>query len=92
MKVEAGIIAYRHSVANYVDKMKVVISAQLKSTVGKVYAEDETPKTEDGKEIDIEFGSKSVGARMVESCYVMGTTASLLIEIGKRAARIYNGQ
>lgn len=65
---------------------KVMYGAQLKSTIGNVY--NESPTTEDGMEIDALFGARSINARIVNSPYIVGTTAMLLTEIGKQASQI----
>lgn len=71
------------------DIRKGVISHQLKTVIGGVM--DKPLLTEDGEEIDIIFGAKSVGARVVESVYQVGTTITLLKLIEKNALSIYEG-
>lgn len=46
-------------------------------------------KTETGTEIDAIFSYSSIQARIVESPIVIGTTATLLSLIGKKAFEIY---
>ena len=48
--------------------------------------------TESGQEIDAIFGYRSIAARVVTSPVIMGTTATLLKVIGKKAANIYKGK
>lgn len=48
--------------------------------------------TEDGEEIDAEFGAESVEARIVNSAYLIGTTSTLMRVIGERAADVYYGK
>lgn len=60
---------------------------QLKSTTSTVY--DNPPMTEDGQDIDIVFGARSINARIVNSPYIVGTTGVLLREIGKKAFDMY---
>lgn len=68
---------------------KQIFSHQLKTTIGEVFQHEIT--TEDGMEIDAIFGARSVGARVVESVYQIGTATTLLREIGRQAYRIYKG-
>ena len=65
----------------------MVFANQLKSTIGTVY--DTPPMTEDNQEIDAVFGARSINARIVNSPYILGTTATLLDEIGKQACSLY---
>lgn len=68
---------------------KVVFANQLKSCIGEVMEKPMT--TEDGQEIDAVFGYRSLEARIVESPIIIGTTATLLLHIGRKAAEIYRG-
>lgn len=45
--------------------------------------------TEGGDIIDAVFGQLSVDARVVNSVNIIGTTNTLLLEIGKRAVQLY---
>jgi hypothetical protein len=69
---------------------KAVFGNQLKSVVGDVM---ESPMfSEDNREIDAQFGAKSVEARIVNSPAKIGTTATLLKLIGQNASKIYKGE
>jgi hypothetical protein len=48
--------------------------------------------TENNEKIDAIFGYRSIEARIVNSPAMIGTTATLLSVIGKRAANIYRGK
>jgi len=67
---------------------KLVLANQLKSTIGEVMTYDMT--TESGDKIDIVFGSKSVAARVVHSPFIIGTTATVLKLVAKKAVAAYN--
>ena len=67
---------------------KLVVSNQLKATVGRVW--DEPTVSEDGREVDLFFSYQSVDNRIVGSPEIIGTTATLLIELGKRVIDVYN--
>lgn len=66
---------------------KLVFSHQMKSTISSVLPE--SPVTEDNDEIDAIFGARSINARIVNSPYIVGTTNTLLVEIGKLANKMY---
>ncbi len=68
---------------------KGVFANQLKSVIGEVMEYDMT--TEDGTPIDAVFGQKSIDARIVLSPAIMGTTATLLKLVAKKAVEIYKG-
>jgi hypothetical protein len=66
---------------------KAVISNQLKSTVTTLY---DYPVTDElGNEIDAIFSQHGALARIVNSPTLMGTTATVLDEIGKKAVEMY---
>lgn len=68
---------------------KGVFGNQLKTVFGKVM---ESPTlTESNKEIDAVFGAKSVGARIVNSPFVIGTTNALLAHLTKKMIKAYRG-
>lgn len=69
---------------------KIVIANQMKSVISKVLEHDW--KTEDGQLIDIVFGAKSIGDRIVRSPYLISTTSTLLKAIGDQAVEIYRGK
>lgn len=69
---------------------KLVVSNQLKATVGRIWS-DETV-SEDGKPIDVFFSYQSVDNRIVGSPEIIGTTATILIELGKRVVDVYNNK
>lgn len=66
---------------------KVVAANQMKSVIGEVM--DYTMTAEDGTEIEMVFGTRSIMARVVTSPFVIGTTATLLNVVAKKAAQIY---
>lgn len=67
-----------------------MFASQLKSVFGEVMA---TPMhTESGEKIDAVFGYRSIAARIVTSSVLMGTTATLLKVISKKAVDIYKGK
>jgi len=66
---------------------KGIISAQLKSTVASIYKDPIL--SDDGTEIDALFSLKGIYARIVNSAYNMGTTASVLKKITDNAVDIY---
>ena len=66
---------------------KAVFGLQLKSTHSSSYANRVTD--ENGVEVDAIFGARSVANRIVESFYIIGTTSTLALEIGKRAVKAY---
>ena len=55
---------------------KLVASLQLKCTISDVFTHDMV--TDDGKDVDMSFSSKSVAARIVSSTNINGTTTTLL--------------
>ena len=69
---------------------KFVFSNQLKSVCGDRMESE--MYSDDGKEIDAQFGAKSLEARIVNSPFIIGTTATLLKIIGANAAKIYRGE
>lgn len=78
-----------HDVSNSVGD-KLVFSNQLKSVTGDVASDP--LRSDDGKEIDAAFGAKSLEARIVNSPFIIGTTATLLKLIGSNASKIYRGE
>jgi len=68
---------------------KSVFGNQMKSVVSEVMSHDMI--TENGEVIDAVFGQLSVDARVVNSINIMGTTNTLLREIGNRAVKLYKG-
>lgn len=85
---DEGVVAHLLYLAHRVDIQKLVVANQLKGTISEVM--DYTMTTESGEEIDIGFGYRSVGARIVASTDLIGTTTTLLKVIGKKAVEIYN--
>lgn len=69
---------------------KGVFMNQLKTVCGRVM--DDTTTTEDGTQIGGIFGYKSVSDRIVNSPDAVGTTATLLKVIAKKAFDIYKGK
>ena len=68
---------------------KAIFGNQLKSTVGEVY--DYLVTDEHGGEIDAMFSNRALMARVVNSAYLMGTTATLLKLLTEKAINIYYG-
>ena len=66
---------------------KLIFGNQLKSTVGEIV--DYPLKTEDGRDVDAMFSNRAVLARIVNSAYLMGTTASLLKIVTENAIDMY---
>lgn len=69
---------------------KLTFSGQLKSTISNVMTHSLT--TENGVPVDATFGCNSLLARIVESGFIIGTTNTLLLEVGKQALAIYKGK
>jgi len=68
---------------------KAIFGNQLKTTVGEVY---EYPVIdENGEEIDAMFSNRALMARVVNSPYLMGTTATLLKLLTRKVVDIYYG-
>jgi len=66
---------------------KAILANQLKFTVGTVADYEMT--TESGEPIDLWFGIRSVSARIVNSAYLMGTTASTLDALKNLMVKTY---
>ena len=66
---------------------KGIFGNQLKSVIGEVMNYEMT--TENGDKIDAVFGFRSIFARIVLSPMLMGTTATLMRVLGKRAVKLY---
>ena len=66
---------------------KLIFGNQLKSTVGEIV--DYPLKTVDGRDVDALFSNRAVMARIVNSAYLMGTTASLLRLVTENAVNMY---
>ena len=69
---------------------KGVFANQNKTVFGKVLTHDIL--TEDGEIVDATFSWKSILDRIVSSPPVIGTTTSLLVEIGKQAVALYKNR
>lgn len=69
---------------------KSVFANQLKTVIGNVIDGEMT--TESGEPIEAVFGGKSIEARIVNSPFTIGTTATLLRVIAKQACEIYRGK
>jgi len=65
---------------------KAVLVNQLKFTVGKVFNKI---TADDGTEIDAKFGYRSIGARIVNSPEVIGTTMLILEDLDKEIVKDY---
>lgn len=66
---------------------KGVFGNQLKTVFGRVFSDN--VRTESGVPIDSIFGALSVDNRIVMSPYIIGTTATLLNVIAKKAIELY---
>lgn len=66
---------------------KCVFGNQIKSVVGGVYKNDIL--TEDNRKVDALFGYTSIEARIVNSPYILGTTATLLDWVAEEAVNAY---
>ena len=77
----------RVSLTNLLNTAKGVFANQLKTVFGDVFEKDIV--TESGVTVDAIFGAKSVSDRIVLSPFVIGTTATLLKVISKRAVAAY---
>lgn len=69
---------------------KIVFGNQLKSVVGSVMSD--INETVSGQPIDAIYSYQGVANRIALSVEMMGTTNTLLMEIGKRAVAIYRGK
>lgn len=66
---------------------KLVVGNQLKCTVTRVLT---TPSTsEDGQVVDADFGRKSITARVVQSCDIMGCMNTCLLEMSYQMGKKY---
>lgn len=65
---------------------KGVLSNQLKCVVGDVFNKI---VDDNNNEVDIKFSNKAVMARITPSAYLIGSSATLLYEIGKNAVDLY---
>lgn len=68
---------------------KGIVANQMKSVVAEVM--DYDVKTENGDNIDVIFGFRSIYARIVLSPILTGTTATLMKVIGKKAVALFKG-
>ncbi len=69
---------------------KLVFSNQLKSVTGEIMSD--VNETESGIPLDAIFSYQSVANRITLSGELIGTTNSLLLEIGRRAVAAYRGK
>jgi hypothetical protein len=67
---------------------KVVFANQLKSVISDVFENDIVSET--GVVVDAKFSGKSIYNRIVNSPYLIGTTATILKLIAKKAVAAYN--
>lgn len=67
---------------------KGVFANQMKTVFGDVFEKDIV--SESGVKIDAIFGAKSIGDRIVNSPFMIGTTTTLLKIISKKAVAAYN--
>jgi len=67
---------------------KVVFANQNKSVISDVFENEIVSET--GVKVDALFSGKSIYNRIVTSPYIIGTTATLLKEIAKKAVAAYN--
>lgn len=68
---------------------KFVFGNQMKGTVGEVFTG--ILETDEGVPLDAKFSYRSFDKRIVNSGDIMGTTATLAVEIGKRMVKAYRG-
>lgn len=66
---------------------KMILSNQLKSTVGEVF--DYNMSGIDGTEIEAVFSARSIAARIVSSPFIIGTTTKVLEVLTDRAIETY---
>lgn len=69
---------------------KSVFGHQLKNVFSNV--SDEPYVSEDGQELDAEYGAQSVKGRIVNSCYILGTTIGALVAIEQAMVNAYRGK
>jgi len=69
---------------------KGIVGLQLKTTVTNIA--NYPIVNENGEEIDIIFSLRGVYARIVNSAFLMGTTATLLDLVGRKAVKMYFGK
>ena len=66
---------------------KAILGNQMKFTVGDVFESDMI--TEDGTKIDAIFALRSIAARIVNSCMLMGTTGMVLEKLQDKVVDMY---
>lgn len=66
---------------------KLVVSSQLKGTVGRVWTDNNTD--EDGIPIDAYFSGQSVDNRIVDSPILIGSTSTLMLAITDKVLAFY---
>lgn len=69
---------------------KVVFGNQMKSTIGSIITDNFTDA--DDKPVDAIFGYDSLLRRIVLSAEFMGTLNTVLVEVGNRAVKAYEGK
>lgn len=69
---------------------KSVLGNQLKTTHNRVF-ESGTSKTEEGDDIDMFMGARSIQARVVDSVFVSGALNTTLIALSKKMIEAYRG-
>lgn len=69
---------------------KAIFCNQMKFTVGDIF--DSEMHAEDGTEIDALFASRSISARMVNSCNTIGTTSMVLEKLTDKVLEMYFGK
>lgn len=69
---------------------KVVFGNQMKSTIGSIITDNFTDK--EGKPVDAIFGYDSLLRRIVLSAEFMGVLNTVLVEVGDRAVKAYEGK
>lgn len=87
MKAWAGVVAHRVNVANSLDNRKGVVGNQLKTCFGEVIESDYY--TEDGQRIEAVFGYRSTEARIVNSPFLIGTTATIMRTLKAQMVNLY---
>lgn len=73
---------------------KLVVSNQLKSTVGRVWSNEREKvyTVNDKEEVDVFFSYQSLDNRVVNSPEIIGTTSTLLVKLGELATQAYFGK
>lgn len=66
---------------------KAIIGNQMKFTVGDIF--ESNMVSEDGTDIDLIFALRSINARIVNSCILIGTTSMILEKLQENVTKMY---